>query len=182
MNKKFETDFYAATGRSFSFVKDIKSCFANMLFWGRIEESSNSSFLRKISHMICSRLMRKRGIEMKFNGNIGGGLVFAHGYNITINGRVKIGQNAVLFKGCTIGSVRSGAREGVPQIGDRVVVGCNAFVCGGITVGDDVLIASNAFVNFDVPSNSVVIGNPGVVHHKNNPCKDYVRKECYEIV
>ena len=75
----------------------------------------------------------------------------------------------------SIGSIRSGKREGVPKLGNRVVVGCNAFVCGGITVGDDVLIAANAFVDFDVPSNSLVIGNPGVIRHKENPCKDYIK-------
>lgn len=40
-------------------------------------------------------------------------------------------------------------------------------------IGDDVFIAPNAFVNFDVPSNSIVIGSPGQIHHKMNPCKDF---------
>ena len=31
----------------------------------------------------------------------------------------------------------------------------------------------NAFVNFDVPSHSLVIGNPGVIHHKDGATKDY---------
>ena len=30
----------------------------------------------------------------------------------------------------------------------------------GITIGDDVMIAPNTFVNQDVPSHSVVVGNP----------------------
>lgn len=32
-----------------------------------------------------------------------------------------------------------------------------------MTIGDNVLIAPNAYVNFDVPSNSIVIGNPGKI-------------------
>lgn len=61
------------------------------------------------------------------------------------------------------------------MLGDRVVVGCNAFVCGGIRIGDDVLIAANAFVNFDVPDHSVVVGNPGVIHHKDHATADYIQ-------
>lgn len=40
-------------------------------------------------------------------------------------------------------------------------------------IGDDVLIAPGAFVNFDVPSHSVVIGNPGRIHSSKDPCRDY---------
>ena len=58
-------------------------------------------------------------------------------------------------------------------MGRRVVIGLNATVVGGITVGDDVFIAANAFVDFDVPSHSLVIGNPGVIHHKDGATKDY---------
>ena len=47
-------------------------------------------------------------------------------------------------------------------------------VCGNIVIGDDVLIAAGAFVNFDVPDNSVVVGNPGIIHHKEKPTQYYV--------
>lgn len=45
---------------------------------------------------------------------------------------------------------------------------------GGITIGNDVLIAAGAYVNFDVPDNSVVIGNPGRIYYKENPTRDYM--------
>lgn len=35
------------------------------------------------------------------------------------------------------------------------------------------MIAPGAYVNFDVPSNSVVIGNPGRIHHKDCAADDY---------
>lgn len=41
-------------------------------------------------------------------------------------------------------------------------------------MGDEVFITVNSFVNFDVPSNSVVIGNPGIIKHMENATKDYV--------
>ncbi len=103
----------------------------------------------------------------------GGGIIFAHAYAITVNDSAKLAGDLILFKGCTIGGVRGGSRGGVPVIGCHVVVGLNATVVGGITVGDDVFIAPNAFVNFDVPSHSLVIGNPGVIHHKDCATKGY---------
>ena len=45
---------------------------------------------------------------------------------------------------------------------------------GNIRIGNDVLIAANSFVNFDVPDHSIVIGNPGVVHHRNNATEGYI--------
>lgn len=42
-------------------------------------------------------------------------------------------------------------KKGVPTIGNDVWIGPNAVVVGGITIGDNVLIAANSFVNFDVP-------------------------------
>ena len=100
-----------------------------------------------------------------------------HASGITINPKAIIGKNCVLFKNVTIGSVRSGKRKGVPRIGDNCVIAAGAFVCGGITIGDDVLIGANAFVDFNVPSHSLVIGNPGIIHHKDNATKDYIFME-----
>ena len=116
----------------------------------------------------------KDGIEIGSTKNIGGGLMFVHASGITINHRGNIGENLTIFKGATIGSIRSGKKQGVPIIGNRVTICANAMVCGKVTIGDDVLIAAGAYVNFDVPSNSVVIGNPGVIHHKDNPSADYL--------
>lgn len=57
---------------------------------------------------------------------------------------------------------------GSPHIGNNVYIGINATVVGNVHIGSDVLIAPNSYVNFDVPDHSVVIGNPAVVHHKEN--------------
>lgn len=41
-------------------------------------------------------------------------------------------------------------------------------------IGDDVMIAPNTFVNCDIPSHSVVIGNLCKVFSKDNATKQYV--------
>lgn len=65
-------------------------------------------------------------------------------------------------------------RAGVPVIGNNVSIGINATVVGNVRIGDDVLIAPNSFVNFDVPDHSVVIGSPGKVHHRDEAVAGYV--------
>ena len=96
-----------------------------------------------------------------------------HPYGITIAEGTKVGKNCTVFKGCVLGAIRSGRKIGCPTLEDNVVVCCNAMVCGNIHIGNDVMIAANAFVDFDVPDHSIVIGNPGVIHYKEGAAKDW---------
>lgn len=135
--------------------------------------STGSTPVAKLWGGVQKHIGHKMGCEIGWE-NIGEGLVLTHPYGITVNGGAEIGKDCTLFKGCTIGSIRGGNKAGTPVLGDRVVVCSNATVCGNITVGNDVLIAAGAFVNFDIPDNSVVIGNPGVIHCKDDPTKYYI--------
>ena len=67
-----------------------------------------------------------------------------------------------------------GSRKGVPVIGNKVWIGVNSTIVGKIIVGDDVLIAPNSYINCDIPSHSVVFGNPCIVKHKENATEDYI--------
>ena len=58
-------------------------------------------------------------------------------------------------------------------------MGANSIVVGGVRIGNNVLIAPGAFVNFDVPDNSVVIGNPGVIKPQNSSPTD--KYEIYRV-
>lgn len=173
---KFERDFYRqgdTTGlaRLISIIRHKNLLALYLLRRAEVNNGFWGSFLSKRG----SSLFERSGIEIAPTNNIGGGLLLIHPYDITINSRSKIGEDFTIFKGATIGSIRSGKKEGTPLIGNRVTVCANAMVCGNITIGDDVLIAAGAYVNFDVPSNSVVVGNPGVIHHKEKPSSDYIR-------
>lgn len=105
-------------------------------------------------------LQTKYGLELGHGVNIAPGLYLGHAYGITVNPHAHIGRNCNLHKGCTIGQENRGRRKGAPTLGERVWVGTHATVVGAITVGDDVLIAPNAYVNKDIPSHSIVVGNP----------------------
>ena len=115
-----------------------------------------------------SRMTKKTGIEFLGNTNIGDGLLIGHWGRIIINGNAKFGNEIMLTHGVTIGRDIRGKREGVPTFGNKICIRANSTVVGNIKIGDDVLIAPNTFVNFDVPSHSVVIGNPASIHSKNN--------------
>lgn len=66
-------------------------------------------------------------------------------------------------------------REKVLQtLGDDIWIGINASIVGGVKVGNDVMIAPGAFVNRDVPSHSVVIGNPCIIKHKDHATEGYI--------
>ena len=63
---------------------------------------------------------------------------------------------------------------GVPKIGNEVWIGPNAVIVGKVTIGDDVLIAANAYINFDVPDHSIVIGNPGKIIARESATEGYI--------
>ena len=116
------------------------------------------------------------GIMLYENMNLAKGLIIGHPGTIIINGAVKNAGNLMLTHGVTIGRDIRGKRAGTPTIGKDVCIRCNSTVVGGITIGDDVLIAPNTFVNFDVPSHSIVIGNPATIHHKDNATEGHIGK------
>lgn len=130
--------------------------------------------LKLIYKFLFKHFKAKNHIELFYKTQIGPGLYIGHPYEIMINRDAVIGKNVNIHKGVTIGQENRGKRKGVPVIGDNVWIGVNSTVVGKITIGNDVLIAPNSFVNCDVPDHSIVIGNPCIIKHKENATKDYI--------
>lgn len=143
------------------------------MIYFRISKASKNRVKKLFFEYKLYRLCRKYGIEIKISTEIGPGLVLGHPYNITVSPFAKLGKNVNLNKGSTIG-ISFGKRAGCPILGDQVYVGINSTVVGGITIGNDVMIAPNTFVNVDVPSHSIVIGNPCRIIHKENATEQYI--------
>lgn len=122
----------------------------------------------------------KFGLELKPECSIGKGLYLGHPYNITINKHAIIGMNCNIHKGVVIGQENRGKRKGAPIIGNSVWIGINSAVVGRITIGDDVLIAPNTYVNCDIPSHSVVFGNPCVIKYRENATENYINNKFEE--
>lgn len=170
----FESDYYRLTGKRFSGFR----AYANMLLHHHIlyvyclrkYQSHPSCLLRAVLY----HFTRKYGLEISRQARIGEGLYLGHPYNITVAEGAVLGKNVNLHKGCTIGRENRGERVGVPTIGNCVSIGINATIVGSVHIGNDVLIAPNAYINFDVPDHSVVVGNPGTIHHRENATEQYV--------
>lgn len=120
------------------------------------------------------RIQKKYGVEIPASAEIGEGFKIEHLNGIVINPDVTIGCNCNIYNGVTIGKEKRGKRVGCPTIGDCVWMGANAIIVGNIHIGDHVLIAPGAFVNFDIPSNSIVLGNPAKIISRENATEGYI--------
>lgn len=142
--------------------------------WMRKYQGENNPIIKMIYKILFVYHRNKNCNEISGDSVIGGGLYIGHPFGITINANATIGSNCNIHKGVTIGQENRGFRKGCPTIGNRVWIGINSTIVGNITIGDDVLIAPNSFVNFDVPPHSIVLGNPGRIIHKENATEGYI--------
>jgi serine O-acetyltransferase len=95
-----------------------------------------------------------------------------HFGGIVINSKTVIGNNCNILQGVTLGNTKRGKKMGAPTIGNKVYLGPNAVVVGGVFIGDNVLIAPNSFVNIDIPSNSIFVS--GKIINKDNATEGYL--------
>ncbi|MEI2663088.1 sugar O-acetyltransferase [Rossellomorea sp. LJF3] len=90
--------------------------------------------------------------------------------------KVSIGENCMLAPGVHIYTathpVNPIERNKGPEYGKPVIIGHNCWIGGGaiinpgVSIGDNVVIASGAVVTKDVPSNVVIGGNPARIIKK----------------
>ena len=116
----------------------------------------------------------KYGFQIPTSTRIGAGFYIGHFGTIVVNSKSRIGNNCNIAHGCTIGQANRGERKGYPTIGNRVWIGTGSVIVGNINIGSNVLIAPNSFVNFDVPDDSLVIGNPAKIIEKHNATEGYI--------
>lgn len=113
-------------------------------------------------------------IQIPSATQIGDGFYIGHWGMIIINPSTIIGKNFSISAGSLIGNSQ-GKHAGTPIIGDNVSMGQFSMIVGGVKIGNNVLIAPGAFVNFDVPDNSIVLGNPGqIIPRQESPTKAYI--------
>ncbi|WP_424191128.1 acyltransferase [Sulfuricurvum sp.] len=66
------------------------------------------------------------------------------------------------------------------RIGKRCFIGANAIIMAGVTIGDEVIVGSGAVVTKNVPSHTIVAGNPARVIREEIKTQKYgqlVQKE-----
>lgn len=131
-------------------------------------------FINIIIKLLIRRFKIKYGYEISSEAKLGRGLYLSSHFGHVVVGPISIGDYCSLNHSITIGRAYKNGKIGRPTIGNFVWIGTGAVIVGEINIGNDVLIAPNAFVNFDVPDHSLVIGNPGKIIEKDNPTKYYI--------
>ena len=137
-------------------------------------QAASYSLTRRVWKMLCYIDKFTTGMQIPPQTKIGRGCRILHFGNIVVNPCAIIGDNFNIAQGCLIGN-SEGKKCGTPIIGNNCCMFANSMVLGGVKIGNDVLIAPGAFVNFDVPDNSIVIGNPGkIIPRDSSPTAKYI--------
>ncbi|WP_120489383.1 serine acetyltransferase [Bergeyella cardium] len=173
-----QKDFYRESGKWLSLFQMLKKCInpnLHFIFVLRMcQKYSQKPFLGLMWRYLLRKYQIKYGFQIYPETEIGAGLYLGHWGALVINPKVKIGKNCNIAQGVTIGQQNRGKNEGFPTIGNEVWIGTNAVIVGNITIGDNVLIAPNSFINFNVPSNAIVMGNPASISPKENATEGYI--------
>lgn len=120
-----------------------------------------------IARVISQTARFLTGIEIHPGAKIGKGLLIDHGAGVVIGETAEIGDNCLLYQGCTLGGTGKDHGKRHPTLGNNVMVGCGAKVLGPFKVGDNSKIAANAVVLESVPSNCTAVGVPAKVVKQN---------------
>lgn len=108
------------------------------------------------------------GIEVTARCEIGRGLMLPHTSG-TVIGATKIGNNATIFQGVTLGAKYADLAFDAsqrPTVGDDVVIGAGAKVLGGIHLGNNSTVAANSLVLDSLPNGGLAIGVPAEIRLK----------------
>ncbi|WPU95614.1 serine acetyltransferase [Mucilaginibacter sabulilitoris] len=132
------------------------------------------SFIGFFSYLFYRKYCFKYQIQIPPTVKIGKGFMMPHFGGIVVNSKSVIGNNCNILQNVTIGRTNRGRLNGAPVIGNQVYIGPGAVIVGKVLIGDNVLIAPNSYVNFDVPKNSIVLGNPAKILPNDNAVMGYI--------
>ncbi|MDD2983068.1 MAG: serine acetyltransferase [Crocinitomicaceae bacterium] len=177
MLNKIKYDIYRLCPEKFSFYSFLKA-YRNQgfryIFFHRIYNSTNNFIIKVLAKLFLRHYCYKFGFQISSKTKIGKGIYFGHFGSVVINENAEIGEFCNINHNVTIGRQNRGIKKGSPKIGNKVWIGVGSVIVGNIKISDNVLIAPNAYVNFDVPENSIVIGNPAKIISKENPTAEYI--------
>lgn len=144
-----------------------------VLFLFRLAQLINKSMILKVIFYFYLLAYRYWvdwvwNIELPRKLTVGKGLSLFHGHALVLNQGVVMGENCVLRNSTTIGhkKLADGTFSACPRIGNNVDIGANVCIIGDITIGDNVIIGAGTVVTKDIPSDCVVVGNPGRILEK----------------
>ena len=123
-----------------------------LTYWMRLRQFYPRFSLRWLIATLFYKVELQR-YPIRMNCYPGRGFHIVHPSYMYLNAE-KIGSFFTAYQGVTLGVDKTG---GKPVIGDFVTVYTNAVIGGPVTIGDGCVIGANAFVNQDLPPNTIVI-------------------------
>ena len=85
---------------------------------------------------------------------------YGHEYLVEIGDHVTATRATILAHDASTKMFSNYAKVGRVKIGDHVFIGNLAIVLPNVTIGSKVIVGAGTIVSKDIPSNSVVAGNP----------------------
>ena len=156
-------------GEPFSWRKTIHRAIKcrdrRFYFWFRLWRYFYATNRFKLIHLAkhkTIKLNREYNIDINPRSTIGPGLKIVHFTGVVIRGNCNIGKNIVIRQNVTVGD-KHDTDVGISYIGDNVEIGASACLIGNIKIGNNVIIGALAFVNKNVPDNSIVYSSNAMV-------------------
>ena len=120
--------------------------------------------MRPVSRLVYFANCVLFGADLAPSADVGPGLALPHPVGVAFSG-VRIGRQARLMGGVRLGGggYDDQSRDGLPTIGDNCYIFDGAKVFGAVTIGDRVVVGTNAIVSRDVPADVILMGNPARV-------------------
>ena len=180
MDRIIKADLYRYTEKASGLKNFMRAMFIPgfryTYFFRKASRHSQSSIPGFLYRVVVRHYQYKFGYQITPGTLIGEGFYIGHWGHIIVSKYAVIGRNCNIAAGVTIGEASRGKLKGYPTIGDFVWMGTNCIIVGNIKIGKNVLIAPGAYVNFDVPDNSVVMGNPGQVFPNEHAVEGYITR------
>ncbi|CAA0397601.1 unnamed protein product [Arabidopsis thaliana] len=107
-----------------------------------------------------SRVSEVFGIDIHPAARIGKGILLDHGTGVVIGETAVIGDRVSILHGVTLGGTGKETGDRHPNIGDGALLGACVTILGNIKIGAGAMVAAGSLVLKDVPSHSMVAGNP----------------------
>lgn len=160
--------FRARSARDDAPADDVRTVSGGFAMVKRIWRWARCAYLRKTDPIAAARAMGVRLGEGCRILSMTGGTFGSEPYLVTLGNHVQVGIGVQFL------THEGGVwvlREEFPDIdimapitvGNNVMIGIDAMIMPGVTVGDNVVIGARSLVTRDVPSNSVVVGQPARV-------------------
>lgn len=119
-----------------------------------------------LGRLLAMLNLRLNGADIDPRAELGSGLLLQHPVGVVIGGGVRIGKDCTVMSGAVFGRRLISALDGAsdyPKISDRVFVGANATILGGIEIGSGCKVAAGSVVLIDLPAGATAFGNSASV-------------------